>query len=186
MAERVIEDPVLRHRLSFRRITNEDGEQAVRVEMWVDPGGGVPPHVHPAIEERFEVLEGTAELLSGRSWQSASPGEVVVVPPGTRHAYRNKGDQVAHVVCIATPPSSLQQFLEETAAMNQSGKLTRHAIPKTPSAILEGVALAHRHRAMVELGFPPMPPAAIQRVLFPPLARFAEKHGHGAANLTLA
>jgi hypothetical protein len=35
--------------------------------MWVDPGGGVPPHVHPSMEERFEVLSGELSLLDGRN-----------------------------------------------------------------------------------------------------------------------
>ena len=58
MEQRVIEDPVLKHRLSFE----PPRTAAVRVEMWVDPGGGVPPHVHPAMEERFEVVSGQPEL----------------------------------------------------------------------------------------------------------------------------
>ena len=181
MSEGTVEDPVLGHRLSFERITDEKGGQALRVEIWVDRSGGVPPHVHPGMEERFEVLAGTAEFLGGRKWQSAGPGQIVVVSPGTRHAYRNRGDQVAHVLCTATPPSSLQAFLEETAALNQAGRLTKHAIPKSPRALLEGVALAHRHRQMVELGFPPMPPPTVRRLLFPPLVRFARRRGYAVA-----
>ena len=73
-------------------------------EMWVDPGGGVPPHVHPRMEERFTVKEGRMEFLAGRRWVGADAGETVVVPAGTRHAYRNRGSVVAYSHCIATPP----------------------------------------------------------------------------------
>jgi quercetin dioxygenase-like cupin family protein len=161
--QRVIEDPVLKQRLDFQ--PSEDG-RAVRVEMWVDPGGGVPPHIHPAIEEHFEVLSGRPEFLAGRKWATAAPGEVVVVPPGTRHAYRNRGDQLAHVVCHATPPSSLQEFLEDAAAMSRDGKLTRHGLPTSPRAALEALALTKRHQEMVVMSFPPMPPLPVQRVLW--------------------
>jgi len=69
MSEGTVEDPVLGHRLSFERITDEKGGQALRVEIWVDRSGGVPPHVHPGMEERFEVLAGTdsSAAASGRA-----------------------------------------------------------------------------------------------------------------------
>ena len=174
----VIVDPVLRQRYSFERGTDEDGGEVLRVEVWVKPGGGVTPHVHPSMEERFHVLAGRPSFLEGRKWREASPGETVIVPPGARHAYRNRGEEVAHIMCEARPPSSLQGFLEDAAALNRSGKLTRHAIPKGPGALLDGVVMAHHYREMVELHFPPMPPPRLQRLLFPPLARLGERRGH--------
>ena len=56
------------------------------------------------MEERFETVEGTAQFLSGRKWHDTPAGEGVVVPPGTRHAFRNRSDDVAHIRCRATPP----------------------------------------------------------------------------------
>src|SRR3954451_24709607 len=113
----LVQDPVLRQRFRFSR-TVEDGNDTLLVEVWVDPGGGVTPHVHPAMQERFEVLEGRASFLAGRTWQQAGPGQTVVVAPGVRHAYRNTGDEVAHITCQARPPSTLQPFLEDAAALS--------------------------------------------------------------------
>ena len=175
----LIEDPVLKQRFSFERTTDADGGEVLHVETWVDPGGGVTPHFHPAMEERFEVLSGRPSFLAGRKWQTAEAGETVVVPAGVRHAYRNDTDEIAHLVCDARPPSSLQEFLEGAAALNRSGMLTRNAIPKGPSAVLSAVALAYRHRDMVTLLFPPLPPPPVQRLIFPPLARLAERRGYG-------
>ena len=177
--QRVIEDPVLRQRFSFRRTTGEDGEEVLLVEMWVDPGGGVTPHIHPVIEERFKVLSGTPSFLAGRKWQTASAGETVVVPPGVRHAYRNRGTEVAHVVCEARPPETLQEFLEEATALGQAGKITRYALPKSPGVLLEAAVLAERHRDMVTLLFPPLPPPFVQRLVFPALARLGRRRGYG-------
>jgi quercetin dioxygenase-like cupin family protein len=180
MSQRVVEDPVLRQRLSFQRTTGEDGAEVLHVEMWVDPGGGVPPHIHPAMEERFEVLEGRPSFLAGRTWRTGSPGETVVVPAGVRHAYRNRSDEVAHVICHASPPSSLQEFLEDAAALGRAGKLTSNALPKSPGALLQAAVMAHHYRDMVTLLFPPMPPPAIQRLVIPGLARLGERRGHRA------
>jgi quercetin dioxygenase-like cupin family protein len=174
----VIEDPVLRQRYSFTRTVDEDGGEVLHVDTWVDPGGGVTPHVHPAMEERFEVLAGRPSFLAGRTWRTADPGETVVVAAGVRHAYRNTGDEVAHVVCHVRPPSTLQEFLEDAAALSQAGKITRHAVPKTPGAALQAAVMARQYRDMVVLLFPPMPPPSIQRIVLPILARLAGALGY--------
>ncbi len=180
-SEQIVEDPVLRHRLRFERTTDEHGAPAVLCEMWVDPGGGVPPHVHPRMEERFTVVEGRAEFLAGRRWVGADAGETVVVPPGTRHAYRNRGSVVAHVRCIATPPDPcLEGFLTEAAAMARAGRINKYGIPKGIAGWLQGVVLVDNHMETVEMGFPPLPPPAIQRLVIPPLARFARRRGYGS------
>jgi quercetin dioxygenase-like cupin family protein len=179
MSARVVEDPVLKHRLSFEEVTLDDGTAAMQVEMWVQPGGGVPPHVHPRMEERFTVLDGRAELLDGRRWRGADPGETVVVPAGKRHAYRNRGTVVAHVRCIAIPPDpALEGFLTDAAALGRAGQISKHGIPKTPSAWLRAAIMIDTYGHMVEMGFPPLPPAPIARLLLGPLARLGRRRGY--------
>ena len=129
------------------------------------------------MEERFEVLSGRPDFLEGREWATAEPGAEVLVPAGTRHAFRNKGDEVAHIRCTARPPSTLEEFLTDAAGLSRAGKLTRHAIPKGPGALLQIAVLAHHHREMVILS---SPPPALQRLLIPPLARLGERRGHRA------
>ena len=160
---RLVEDPVLKQRLAFE--PTEDGK-AVRVEMWVDPRGGVPPHIHPAMEERFEVVSGRMEFLAGRKWTSAGPGESATVPPGVRHAYRNRGDEPAHAVCRAMPASSQQEFLEDAAAMARAGKMTRGGFPTSPRALVEALGLLARNQDMVVMTYPLMPPLPVQRLMF--------------------
>jgi quercetin dioxygenase-like cupin family protein len=176
MTADLVQDPVFGTRYRFKRSTDELGNEVQHVDLWVDPGGGVTAHVHRSMEERFTVIEGRPEFLGGRQWRAAGPGETVVVPPGTRHAFRNRGDQVAHVLCEARPPSTLQAFLEEVAGLSRAGKLSRQGVPK-PGGVLDAIVLAHHHRAMVTLLFP-SPPPILQRLLLPTLARFAERRGH--------
>lgn len=124
------------------------------------------------------ISAGRAELLGGRRWRWAGPGETVVVPAGTRHAFRNRGDAVAHLRAEARPPSTLQAFLEDVAGLSRAGKLTRPGLPK-PTAILEAAVLSHHYREMVTLLFP-SPPPSVQRLLFPLLAPIAQRRGHRA------
>jgi mannose-6-phosphate isomerase-like protein (cupin superfamily) len=177
----LIEDPVLGMRSRFWR-TAEDAGEVLHVETWVDPGGGVTPHIHPAMEERFEVVDGRPEFLAGRRWGVAAPGETVVVPAGTRHAFRNRGADVAQFVCRATPPSTLQEFLEDAAALSRSGAITRRALPRSIDALLQAAVMAHHYREMVTL-LAPLPPPAIQRLVIPPLARAGERRGYRAGSI---
>jgi quercetin dioxygenase-like cupin family protein len=183
----VVEDPVLHERLRFERTIDPNGGEVLHVEIWVDPGGGVTPHFHPAVVERFEVLSGKPSFLAGRRWKTASPGETVVVPARMRHAYRNRSDEQVHMVCHVRPPSSLQEFLEDAAALARAGKIrTRWALPAGPRAFIEGAALAYRHREMVTLLFPPLPPPAVQRVVLPVLARIHERGNAATARSAAA
>lgn len=175
----IVHDPVFRHRLRFTRTTDEHGSPAVLCEMWVEPGGGVPPHVHPRMEERFTVVEGRMEFLAGRRWVGADAGETVVVSPGTRHAYRNRGDVVAYSHCIATPPDpGLEGFLTTAAALGRAGRISKLGIPKGVAGWLQGAVMIEHYRSMVVMGFPPLPPPAIQRLLLPPLVRLARRRGY--------
>ena len=178
-ADHVI-DPVfgLRHR--FWRSTREDGTEVQHVETIVEPGGGVTPHRHPAMEERFRVHEGRCQFLAGRAWVEAGPGETVVVPPGDRHAFRNRGSVPARIECEATPPSSLQAFLEDTAGLSRAGKLWKVGLP-APTGLLEAAVLVERYSDMVIL-MAPAPPRPIQKLVFAPLARLAERRGKRAGS----
>src|SRR5512142_1453813 len=176
---KIVHDPVFKHRLRFEDATDEHGAPAVLCEMWVKPGGGVPPHVHPRMEERFTVVEGRAEFLAGRRWVGADAGETVVVPAGTRHAYRTRGTVVAHVRGIATPPDpGLEGFLTDAAALGRAGRMTQLGIPKGIKGLLAGAVMLDSYKEMVVMGFPPLPPLAIQRLLIPPLARVARRRGY--------
>ena len=172
---RIVHDPTFRQRLRFTRKPDDAGEEVLFVEIWIDPGGGVTPHVHPSVDERFQVLAGTPQFLAGRSWHTTGPGDTVVVPAGRRHAYRNRGDHVAHITCDVTPPSTVQEFLEAIAMLSQAGLLTRHGLPRSPAALVQAGALAWEHRDMLVVGFPPLPPWPVQRLVLPLLARIHNK-----------
>ncbi|MBA3300856.1 MAG: cupin domain-containing protein [Thermoleophilaceae bacterium] len=181
MNEPRIVDPVFGCSYRFWRTPGANGADIQHVDMEVVPGGGVSPHIHHRVEERFTVNAGRAEFLSGRRWIEAGPGESVVVAPGTRHAFRNRGTETANVVCEAEPASSLQEFLTEVAELSREGVFTRHGVPRGPRAMLKAAVLVEKHRGMVELLFPPLPPMPIQQWVMAPLARLGRRRGLGPA-----
>src|SRR3954451_8816525 len=161
---RLVEDPVLKQRYEFRH----EGEVLI-VEAWVDPGGGVTPHVHPHLEERFTVLDGELEFLVGRRWERRAE---ITVPAGTRHAYRNVSSGQAHMVTEVEPPLELEAFLTEVAALAQARRFTRKGRPTSLKAIPQLAAVAQRYRETVELETPLRP-------LIPLAARFGSSRTTG-------
>src|SRR5256885_14777477 len=111
MDAELVEDPVMRQRYRF----SQQGD-VLRLELWADPGAYVPQHLHPSIQERFEVREGEFTFkVEGRKHR-AGPGERLAVEPGRRHAFKNTGEGVAHLVAEAEPPADMRELFAESAA----------------------------------------------------------------------
>jgi quercetin dioxygenase-like cupin family protein len=171
------DDPVGRQRLAFERGTDEDGTPIVVVECWVDPGGGVPPHIHPKQTEVFDVVEGEMTFTAGRSKKRVAAGESITVPPGTRHAYANKSKSTAYMRCTATPAADLESFLTIAARLAREGH-TKRIGPLGGPGSLRGLpqvaALLRDHRENTVLLFPP---PFVQKLLMDPLAKRAGPSG---------
>ena len=81
------------------------------------PGGGPPLHVHHRQTELFIVQDGDYEFAAGERRFRAGPGDVVVVPPGTPHTFRNAGVTKASFLFLLTPALGGDRFFREFAAM---------------------------------------------------------------------
>jgi len=67
-------------------------ELLVMRSTWTRPGHRAVEHIHPEMEERFEILEGKAAFRIGGIERTASTREIVVVSPGTPHLAWNPTD----------------------------------------------------------------------------------------------
>jgi len=76
-----------------------------------DPGGGPPLHRHP-YDETWVVIEGALTFHAGDEELAAGPGDVVIVPPGTPHAFTNDGPGRSRLVCIHAHPTFDTEWLE--------------------------------------------------------------------------
>ena len=166
MSSALIDDPFFRQRYGFSR----EGD-VLRIEIWTEPGGGVlAEHVHPKLEERWEVIAGEVVFRVDGTPRPAGPGERLVVPAGVRHSYENTGQGIAHLVVEADPALQLRESIEDGVKLAQTQTFTASGKPRGLRALIEVAALAHRYRETVILC---SPPPAVQRLLFPLLARFA-------------
>ena len=109
----MIENPRTGEQITFEVRTPE---RLVMRSTWTRPGRRAATHVHPEMEERYEILEGRAAFQIGDAERTAGPGEIVVVPPGTPHLAWNPTDNPVELRIIMTPPLRWAAFVERLFA----------------------------------------------------------------------
>jgi mannose-6-phosphate isomerase-like protein (cupin superfamily) len=72
-------------------------------EQWCDIGHGAPTHLH-AVEEVLRVLDGQAEVWIGDHRATLTSGQLVIVPAGRKHGFRNTGTSVLHMESTIASP----------------------------------------------------------------------------------
>ncbi len=83
---------------------------------------GPRPHFHRTIDESFYVLTGTVRIYDGREWIDAGPGDVVHVPAGGIHAFRNESGAPASMLLHFAPGAPREGYFEGLAGFARSGQ----------------------------------------------------------------
>jgi quercetin dioxygenase-like cupin family protein len=126
-----IENPVTGERIVFRITAEGSGGDLLELDdFYMRPGHRAAPHVHPGMEERFEVIEGAVGFLIDGEERHAGPGEVVTVPPGTPHVAWNAGDAPAHVRLQFRPALRWEHFVERIFGLAAEGRTDDHGVPE--------------------------------------------------------
>lgn len=90
-------------------VRGEGGEYAF-VESIVEPMVGPPLHIHHDADEVFHVLEGTMDFICDGRRSRLGPGDVVRIPKGSAHAWRNFSDRQVRMMVVLMPGGFEQMF----------------------------------------------------------------------------
>jgi quercetin dioxygenase-like cupin family protein len=132
--------------MTFLITGEERGGAFFAADISVVPGGGTPPHIHRREDESFRVLEGTLTIQVGENTITASPGDLVYLPRGIAHSFKNTGDKTARAE-VWVAPAGLEEFFVEVF----EPAADRFAPPPSVSPELIGRALAAAPRYGLEL-----------------------------------
>jgi mannose-6-phosphate isomerase-like protein (cupin superfamily) len=172
-AGQILDNPVSGERITFRKTAADTRGELLEIDLELAPDGHVPgKHVHPAQEERFEVLSGKMKFKMGHKTVIAEAGEVVTVPAGVAHKFANGGDETAHVRVQVRPALRMEELFETTVALAEEGRTTSKGMPKP----LDLALFVQEYADEVQGAFPPV---WVQRATMAPLARIARKRGRG-------
>jgi quercetin dioxygenase-like cupin family protein len=122
-----VSDGALVNELTGERVTvvSETPELLVMDVVWPRPGHRAAEHVHPEMEERYEVVAGQAAFRIGGEERTAGPGTAVVVPPGTPHLAWNPTDGEVRLRIEMRPALRWSQFVARLFAGEAVGSLLR-------------------------------------------------------------
>lgn len=104
-------------------IVSESPELLVLRATWPTSGNRVLPHLHPGMQERWEVLEGRARIDVDGVRSELGPGESVVAEPGQVHLAVNGGDVPAVVQIEMRPALRWAQFVQRLFAGDPPAEL---------------------------------------------------------------
>lgn len=107
-------------------VESDGALHAMRVTY--QPGSPLPPaHLHPAQDERFEVLSGELTFVLDGEERIVGAGEAIDVPRGTVHQVRNAGEVPASATWETRPALRTAEFHDAvhvaTAAEDWDGLL---------------------------------------------------------------
>jgi hypothetical protein len=162
-------DPVHRVAMTFER---EGG--SLRVFTRLDAGGHLPEHFHPVLDERWEVLEGSAGVKLAGRWHELTaadgPGHDA---RGVRHELRNTSAARARLRTEVTPAGRLEEFLTESARAAREGLYNARNLPTglRGAAWVSEFALRFRDETVMC-----SPPPALQRLVLPAAARLTRRY----------
>ncbi|GAB2916886.1 cupin domain-containing protein [Streptomyces mayteni] len=88
---------------------------------------GPPQHRHAEHDEGFYVVSGTVRFTVGEDEHDATPGTLVMVPPGAPHTFANVTDQPAVMLSTFTPDRYVRYFRDLQALMAGGRKPTPEA-----------------------------------------------------------
>jgi quercetin dioxygenase-like cupin family protein len=93
-------------------ISAKEGPNFAMRRFVMEPGGGMPKHTNTVEHEQY-VLQGQAMVGIGDEELEVKAGDVVFIPEGVPHWYRNNGEENFEFLCIIPNKTDLITLLDE-------------------------------------------------------------------------
>jgi quercetin dioxygenase-like cupin family protein len=171
----VWENPVTRERATILELPYKNHESRATAELTALVGAQViGEHRHPALVERFTVLEGELSVKLAGQTTVLREGKTAVVEPGMWHDWWNASDRHdARVRVEVTPGERFAHMIETVFGLARLGHTNSKGMPHP----LQLALFAQEFSDVIEFR---SPPPTVQRGLFGALAPIARWCGYRA------
>lgn len=88
---------------THKLLGSDTGDQIVEWVDNVDPGVGIPPHIHTLEDEIFRVVKGQVEIRIDGNATILEEGDVAFAPKGIPHSWKVVGTEKAKMITSAFP-----------------------------------------------------------------------------------
>jgi len=166
------ENPVTGERSIVLEAPGDNPERRLVAELHLTPEAAVVgEHLHPAIDEHFEVLEGRLGVSLDGERSELGAGESVSVPAESWHDWWNVAPEGSIIKVDVTPGDRFVDMIRTLFGLANDGKVNAKGMPR----FLQLVAIGVEFRDVIVFK---KPPSAIQRVTFGLLAPIARARGY--------
>lgn len=126
----VYENPATGERVVIRIGTHESAGEFLVADLYLRPGARVPAeHIHPAIDERFTVLQGRVGFRLNGVESVAKGVSTVSVPAGVSHDWWNAGPDEARVRVEIGPADRFEEMIMNIFGLAQDGRVNAKGMP---------------------------------------------------------
>lgn len=167
--DRVIENPIIKDRITFLKTTEETNGEYLLLQLEVAPHGGNLMHYHTTFTEKFEVVEGQLDVMVNSEHKVLTAGQSALVPLMVHHRFFNTSDKPVTALLEIRPARQFEKSLRVAYGLARDGKTNGQSLPTS----IWHLAL------LFQLGesYVPGLPLFIQRAIFGVLASFAKRLG---------
>lgn len=117
-AGQTLTNPFTGQTIEFVRTAADTGGALLELESVYGPAGdAAPAHLHPAQDERFEVLEGEILAVLDGEERRLTTGDTVDVPAGTPQLFRKDEGLEARLRWETRPALRTEEFLSAMFAL---------------------------------------------------------------------
>lgn len=88
---------------NFRKVL-WTGKHSQLVAMTIPPGGEIGDEVHETTDQLLSFVSGSGEADLDGHTHAVDAGDLCAVPAGTRHNFRNTGDEPLVLYTVYSPP----------------------------------------------------------------------------------
>ena len=109
----------------FRRVL-WTGEHSQLVVMTIPPDGEIGEEVHEDNDQILSFVSGLGKAVVDGKSKQVKPGDIVIVPAGTKHNFLNAGPNPLVLYTVYGPadhaPGAVHKTKEEADALEEAGK----------------------------------------------------------------
>ena len=112
----------------FRRVL-WTGKNSQLVIMTIPPGEEIGQEVHDGIDQILTFVSGTGEAIVDGESTEVTQGDLVVVPSGAEHNFRNTGPNPLVLYTVYAPPEHADGAVHATKAEADAAEEAGHDEP---------------------------------------------------------
>lgn len=129
-------NPAGGERIVFLQTAADTGGRLLEMDdFWTRPGHRTSEHIHPEMQERWEIIAGSVCFRIAGVERIAGPGEVVIAPAGAPHMAWSADAAPVHLRIQMRPALRWERFVERLFALARDGRTDERGMPDSTPMI---------------------------------------------------